>query len=188
MGISGTRSRYRVAQESGILRFKRISAIFPNGDFFSAPDVDQRFHRRLPLSDAIGDDGVGDFFRRFITSTLMAVTVRKMHPLQGRLATSLFPALPPICTDAAEADVSHPQPDRLPENGERKPGSVPDTADCPDSSDFKQWSEPDPAFMPPSVSLRSAPPLFMMLRRQIDALLAKVEALYGFHREPTKKS
>jgi hypothetical protein len=40
--------------------------------------------------------------------------------------------------------------------------------------------------MPPSISLRSAPNLFLMLRRQIDALLAKVEALYGFHREPSK--
>ena len=46
--------------------------------------------------------------------------------------------------------------------------------------------EQDPSFVPPSLSIRSAPLLFLQLRRLIDALQAKVNALYGHHREPSK--
>jgi type VI secretion system protein ImpJ len=46
--------------------------------------------------------------------------------------------------------------------------------------------EPDPGFMPPSLSIRSTPDLLLQLRRLLDALHAKVNALYGHHREPSK--
>lgn len=46
--------------------------------------------------------------------------------------------------------------------------------------------ELDGAFVPPSLAIRSAPLLFLQLRRLIDALQAKVSALYGHHREPSK--
>ncbi|NMM37722.1 MAG: type VI secretion system baseplate subunit TssK, partial [Glaciimonas sp.] len=46
--------------------------------------------------------------------------------------------------------------------------------------------ELDPNFIPPSLSISSAPILFLKLRRLMDALQAKVNALYGHHREPSK--
>ena len=46
--------------------------------------------------------------------------------------------------------------------------------------------ELDPAFVPPSLSLAAAPVLFQGLRRLLDALQAKVGALYGHHREPSR--
>ncbi|MFG6469329.1 type VI secretion system baseplate subunit TssK [Roseateles sp. BYS87W] len=46
--------------------------------------------------------------------------------------------------------------------------------------------EIDPHYVPPSLSLAAAPPLTALLRRLLDALQAKVEALYGFHREPSR--
>jgi type VI secretion system protein ImpJ len=46
--------------------------------------------------------------------------------------------------------------------------------------------ELDGAFVPPSVSVGSAPILYLQLRRLLDALQAKVSALYGHHREPSK--
>ncbi len=46
--------------------------------------------------------------------------------------------------------------------------------------------ELDPTFVPPSLSVRGAPILFLQLRRLIDALQAKVSALYGHHREPSR--
>jgi type VI secretion system protein ImpJ len=46
--------------------------------------------------------------------------------------------------------------------------------------------ELDAAFVPPSLTIRSAPLLFLQLRRLLDALQAKVSALYGHHREPSK--
>lgn len=41
-------------------------------------------------------------------------------------------------------------------------------------------------FMAPSVSIQSCPTLQQLLRRLLDVLQAKVDALYGFHREPSK--
>jgi type VI secretion system protein ImpJ len=46
--------------------------------------------------------------------------------------------------------------------------------------------ELDPAFVPPSLSVAAAPILFQQLRRLLDALQAKVGALYGHHREPSR--
>jgi type VI secretion system protein ImpJ len=46
--------------------------------------------------------------------------------------------------------------------------------------------EMDPAFVPPSLSVGAAPILFLQLRRLLDALQAKVSALYGHHREPSR--
>ncbi|MDB5755610.1 MAG: hypothetical protein JWR56_2038, partial [Massilia sp.] len=46
--------------------------------------------------------------------------------------------------------------------------------------------EMDPSFVPPCLSIRSSPLLFLQLRRLMDALQAKVSALHGHHREPSK--
>jgi len=46
--------------------------------------------------------------------------------------------------------------------------------------------ELDPAFVPPSLSVEAAPALYRQLRRLLDALQAKVSALYGHHREPSR--
>jgi type VI secretion system protein ImpJ len=46
--------------------------------------------------------------------------------------------------------------------------------------------EQDPAFVPPSLSLTAAPALFLQLRRLLDALQAKVAALMGHQREPSR--
>ena len=46
--------------------------------------------------------------------------------------------------------------------------------------------ELDANFVPPALSLAAAPVLQMQLRRLLDVLQAKVQALYGAHREPSK--
>lgn len=46
--------------------------------------------------------------------------------------------------------------------------------------------ESDPAFVPPSLSVAASPIVFLQLRRLLDALQAKVGALYGHHREPSR--
>ena len=43
-----------------------------------------------------------------------------------------------------------------------------------------------PAFMPPALTIAAVPALHAMLRRQLDTLQAKVDALYGVHREPSR--
>jgi type VI secretion system protein ImpJ len=46
--------------------------------------------------------------------------------------------------------------------------------------------EVDARFVPPAVSIAAAPVLHGALRRLLDVLQAKVDALYGLHREPSK--
>ncbi|MGE8489443.1 MAG: type VI secretion system baseplate subunit TssK, partial [Paraburkholderia nemoris] len=46
--------------------------------------------------------------------------------------------------------------------------------------------EIDDTFVPPCLAIDASPILHQRLRQLIDALQAKVNALYGFHREPTK--
>jgi type VI secretion system protein ImpJ len=44
----------------------------------------------------------------------------------------------------------------------------------------------DPNFMAPCISIKSNSILFLQMRRLMDSLQAKVDALYGHHREPSK--
>lgn len=46
--------------------------------------------------------------------------------------------------------------------------------------------EVDDSFMPPCLSVEASPALFQQTRRLLDSLQAKVNALYGHHREPSK--
>lgn len=46
--------------------------------------------------------------------------------------------------------------------------------------------EIDARFIPPSTSIEASPAMLLHTRRLLDILLAKVEALYGHHREPSK--
>ncbi|MBQ5949720.1 type VI secretion system baseplate subunit TssK [Massilia sp. ST3] len=46
--------------------------------------------------------------------------------------------------------------------------------------------EPDTSFVPPTLSIGASPALFLQLRRLLDALQAKVGALYGHQREPSR--
>lgn len=46
--------------------------------------------------------------------------------------------------------------------------------------------EGDGRFVPPCTSLQASPALMLMVRRLVEMLQAKVDALYGFHREPAR--
>jgi type VI secretion system protein ImpJ len=46
--------------------------------------------------------------------------------------------------------------------------------------------EVDGRFMPPCLNIQASPALFLHVRRLLDVLQAKVDALYGMHREPSK--
>ncbi len=46
--------------------------------------------------------------------------------------------------------------------------------------------ELDVRYVPPSLSIQASPAMHLHLRRLLDVLQAKVDALYGFHREPSK--
>lgn len=172
--------------KSGILRFSRVTAVFPNGDYFSAPDTDQ-LPLPLALDKAVNEDGATEFF----------LALNHLNPHGGNSVDSatdstqarflIVPkATTDLFTDAAEADIA-----TLSQIAYLKSASdnrdqfltLPVVRIRRTSSNSY---EIDGSFVPPSISLRAAPTIVALLRRQIDALLAKVDALYGFHREPSK--
>lgn len=171
---------------NGILRFNRIDVVFPNGEFFTAPDADQ-LPPPLALDAAVADEGATEFF----------LALNHVNPHGGNSAESLGNAgqarflivqkqAADLFTDAATADIPMlSQIAHIKSGAENRDPfiTVPITRIRRTPSN---GFEVDPTFLPPSISIRSAPTLHLMLRRQIDALMAKVEALYGFHREPSK--
>ncbi|MCG2577531.1 type VI secretion system baseplate subunit TssK [Dechloromonas sp. XY25] len=172
--------------KNGILRFNRISAVFPNGDFFIAPDIDQ-LPAPLALGSAVSDDGTTDFYLALNYINAHGGNCANTQSESGQARYLVVPRdTTDLYTDAAEADIATlSQISYLKSENDNRDQflTMPIVRIRRTSSNS---FEADPAFMPPSLSLRSAPNVFMMLRRQIDALLAKVEALYGFHREPNK--
>lgn len=171
---------------SGTLRFNRIDVIFPNGDFLVAPDIDQ-LPAPVSLEDSVSDDGTTDFF----------LAIHHINTHGGNCADAAADSRQAryrivagetfdLYTDAAEAEIATL----------RKISYIKSANEARDQfltlplTRVRRTSsngfEIDPAFLPPSINLRSAPAIYMLLRRQIDVLTAKVDALYGFHREPAK--
>lgn len=176
----------RDALSSGILRFSRIDVVFSNGDSLLAPDIDQ-LPSPLSLHEMTLDEGGTEFH----------LALRHLNPQGGNCTHDLASSgnnrylivtteTHDLFSDSTEADVS-----RLSKIAQIRRGSepheqfqtLPITQICRTSSN---GFEIDPSFIPPSISLRSSARLHLMLRRLIDALLAKVDALYGLHREPSK--
>ncbi len=174
------------ALSSGTLRIERIDAVLPNGERYLAPDED-RLPAPLSLDGLDLDEGATDI--------LLAVQHLRPHGgnaspegdteestrylIDNRDTVDLF-------TDAAEA----PLPVLV------KTSVLKAASDSTDAyltvpilrlrKTPANGYEKDPRFVPPSLTLAGAPLLQLQLRRLLDALQAKINALYGFHREPSK--
>lgn len=169
---------------SGMLRPLRISAVFPDGEPYAAPAEDE-----LPEALSLAELPAG----------LQATAIHLALPLlraQGgncgqdpdgaaRFTQSNRPAQD-LFTDAAEAELSYLRKSvRLLTDEEPRDAftSLPLARVVRTSTGGFEF---DDQYVPPSLSLGAAPPLMQQLRRLLDALQAKVEALYGIHREPSQ--
>jgi type VI secretion system protein ImpJ len=174
------------ALKNGILRFNRIDVVFPDGTPFTAPEVDQ-LPASLALDALVSEEGNAEFHLAIHQlkahgSNCAENTTEAGHArylIESRETSDLF-------TDAADAAIS-----TLSKICHLKASSEPldQYVSFPLMRVRRTSSngyERDPSFIPPSITLRSAPLLLLLLRRQIDALRAKVDALYGFHREPSQ--
>jgi type VI secretion system protein ImpJ len=174
------------ALASGTLSILQLKAILPDGDLFSAPADDELpepvslagfsageselvFHLALPGWRSAGSNftGTGE------PSDAVRFTQR------DELAADWF-------TGAAEAEISV-----LRRRARVMAASEPrdNLVGMPLLRLRRQATgafELDPRFVPPAVSLGAAPILQAMLRRLLDVLQAKVDALYGHHREPSR--
>jgi type VI secretion system protein ImpJ len=173
------------ALTGGVLRIDRIDAMLPDGERYLAPDED-RLPPPLDLSALALAEGAVE----------LRLAVQHLRPHGGncapegsdesaRYAIENRP-VGDLFTDAAEAELPF-----LVKAGVIKAETEP----CDAYATLpllrirrtpSNGYERDPGFLPPSLTVAGAPLLQLQLRRLLDALQAKVNALYGFHREPSK--
>lgn len=174
------------ALAAGMLRIVQMKAVLPDGDLYSAPTDDE-----LPEPVSLATFGAGESEIVFhlslpgLRATGPNFTGRDESPggvryvQRDEVATDWF-------TNASEAEISTLRRyARLMPASESRDGLV----GIPLLRVRRQGTgafELDQQFVPPAVSLRAAPILQAMLRRLLDALQAKVDALYGHHREPSR--
>jgi len=174
------------ALASGTLRAQQLSVIFPDGEIYSAPGDDE-----LPEALALGKLPTG------VQSTTihLALPLLRDHggncgnDADGNRATRYLQATgatADLYTDAGEAELSFLRKTvrLLTDDEPRDPYvSVPVARVRRTSTGGFEF---DDSFLAPSLSLGAAPQLQAGLRRLLDNLQAKTDALYGLHREPSQ--
>lgn len=176
----------RDALANNTLRALELSLVFQDGEIYKAPQADllpdavdlgaiapshQRitFYAALPVVKGFGGNFAGS-----------GQTNNAARYVQANLET------PDLFTQAATAELSFLQKNiRLISELEPRDSYVSFPIVRLRRASTGGF-EIDPGFMPPSLSVRSAPLLLLQLRRLMDALQAKVDALYGHHREPNR--
>ena len=175
------------ALASDVLRFTELQLVFADGELFSAPQEDA-----LPPTLALGSIPAGTSVIEFHAAlALMRPTgsnysgLEQADDAERRYAQASHQAADWF-TGAAEAEVAVLRRSvRILADTEPRDHLV-SMPICRLRRSATGAFELDPSFVAPSVSISAAPGLQAMLRRLLDVLQAKVDTLYGFHREPSK--
>lgn len=175
------------ALATGVLRFVELQLIFADGELYSAPQEDE-----LPASVSLESVAAG-------TSELVFhAALAPMRPNGSNFSSSAgqpdgslrfaqhnLPA-PDWFTGAAPSELALLRRCvRLLADGEPRDHLV-SLPVCRLRRSATGPFEVDTRFVPPAMSIVASPVLQAMLRRLLDALQAKVDALYGLHREPSR--
>ncbi|MFN3415958.1 MAG: type VI secretion system baseplate subunit TssK [Caldimonas sp.] len=176
------------ALQSGLLQLLELRAVLPDGDLYDAPRDDL-----LPPALSLNEL---DLQQSEFTFHLCVAPMRRMGSNHARLEedTGVELRYRQDCdaqagdwfTDAVPAEVV------ILRKAARLRGSHDlreDTVSLPLLRLRRKGTggfEVDRRYIPPSLAIESAPPLQSLLRRLLDALQAKADALIGLHREPSK--
>lgn len=172
---------------SGILRLTELQLMLPDGDVFNAPGED-------PLPDALNLSDVPQQMTEVVFHAAMApvrssggnspsgdVKVDQSKRFQHSAATTVD-----LFTQAATAELTYLHRTlKLVADYEPRDHLV-TTPILKLRRNAAGTFDLDTKFIAPSLHIKSAPALMNMLKRLIDMLQAKCDALYGFHREPTR--
>ncbi|MDB5906510.1 MAG: hypothetical protein JWP34_624 [Massilia sp.] len=175
----------REALVSNTLRVQELSLIFPDGEIYNAPGNDD-----IPQSVDLSEMGPGQTVTFYAALPALKHFGGNFAPAgeanNGARYAQGASQTPDLYTQAALAELIYLRKTvRLVADSEPRDSYV----NFPllrlrrvSTGGF----EMDPSFVPPCLSIRSSPLLFLQLRRLMDALQAKVSALHGHHREPSK--
>lgn len=171
---------------SGTLRAQQLSAIFPDGEMYAAPGDDE-----LPEALSLTDLPAG------LPSTTIHLALPLLKEYGGNCAAQADGAIatrytqsnrptPDLYTDAGEAELSYLRKTvrLLTDDEPRDPYVTVPVARVRRTA--TGGFELDETFVAPSLCLAASPVLQAQLRRLLDSLQAKTDALYGLHREPSQ--
>jgi len=175
------------ALSSGVLRIEHLQLILPDGELFNAPQDDP-----LPAPVALHhtEAGIAD-----ITFHAVMAPVRSAGANMGTsdagaegafryvqknvLSSDLF-------TQAAESETAVLQKVLRLQTEQEPRDHLVSLPLCKVRRNATGGFELDQKFVSPGLSIDASPALRHLLRRLLDSLQAKVNALYGFHREPSR--
>jgi len=175
------------ALSTGVLGFKELKLIFPDGEMYSAPAEDE-----LPTPVSLASIPAG------VSELIFHATIASLRPNSSNFSPSDAPAdaslryaqrqLPAAdwFTTAAESELAvlsrcvNVLPDSQPRD------HLLSLPLCRIRRSATGAFEEDARFIAPSLAIAASGPMQAILRRLLDILQAKVDALYGFHREPSK--
>lgn len=175
------------ALASGVLRLEQLQVVLPDGDMFNAPREDLL---PAPMSLQQIEPDVAELVVHLAVAPLRThgsnVNDQADVPDLGVRYQSVSEEAEDWYTNAAEGElVSMQKTCRL--LTDREPMDHLVTVPlCRLRRNSTSGFEVDSRFVAPSLSIEASPPLRAMVRRLQDALQAKVNALYGFHRQPSQ--
>jgi type VI secretion system protein ImpJ len=175
------------ALTTGVLRITALQAIFPDGELYSAPQDDEL---PPPLSLAGLPPGVSDAVLHLALAPMRGDNGNFTRDGQGAHGAARYVQHEELAadwfTEAVEAPLATLRRQaRVLMDGEPRHY----LASLPLLKLRRQGTggfELDERFVPPCLSMAAAPALPDMLKRLLEVLQAKVEALYGMHREPSR--
>ncbi|HJV85028.1 MAG TPA: type VI secretion system baseplate subunit TssK [Noviherbaspirillum sp.] len=171
---------------SGILRLTAISGVLPDGEMIRAPACDE-------LPEALNLAGI----ENMANGTVIYVGLPYLRDFGPNFSTQHAPigqafryrqdeeSAPDLYTNAIESELTILKKSLrlLSEHDNREQYvSMPIARVRTGSSGSYEL---DTSFVPPILTIRSSSPVFLMMRRLLEILQAKAQALYGHHREPS---
>lgn len=179
------------ALQTGLLRILELQVVFPDGELFNAPTEDElpppvSLSALIESGHQTGSEVVFHLALAPLRSngTNMAST-REEADTATRYYRSPVQAAD-VYTDAVPAElVVLRKSARLLSESEPR-GHLVSLPLLRLKKTSTGGHELDGRFMPPCLNIQASPALFLHLRRLLDVMQAKVDALYGMHREPSK--
>ena len=174
------------ALSTGILRITDIAAIFPDGETLNAPHHDGPPPTMKLDEHAIKESAIISIalpLQKNLGGNLMQQSIENIDSARYSIQQKTTPDL---YTNAITADISYLKKNIRLITDNAPSDSLSTIPILRLQRNASSGYEIDSSFIAPSLSLQASAALQEQLRSLLDALQAKVNALYGFHREPTQ--